>query len=65
MCQETEITEAISRFTKDFTDNLREKQYERNRRNVNNIISLIIKLKEQIEKQLRPGDDDDGNYSNK
>jgi len=63
--KETEITEAITKFTKDFTENLREKQYERNRRNVNNIIALILKLKEQIEKQLRPDNDDDGSYSNK
>jgi len=61
--KETEITEAIGKFTKDFTDNLKEKQYERNRRNVNNIINLIIELREKIEKQLVQ-DREDG-YSNR
>lgn len=62
--QETEITEAIGKFTKDFTDNLREKQYERNRRNVNNIADLVNKLRDTIDKQLLQNDDDD-EYSNK
>jgi len=62
--KETDITEAVTKFSKDFIENLKERQYERNRRNVNNIISLIAKLKEQIEKQLRPAEDDD-DYSNK
>jgi len=64
--KETEITEAIGKFTKDFTDNLKENQYERNRRNVNNIINLIAQLRDQIDDKLAQANNgDDGTYSNK
>lgn len=63
--KETEITDAIGKFTKDFTDNLKEKQYERNRRNINNIANLILKLREQIENQLVQNNGDDGTNSNR
>ena len=53
----------IAKDIDDFTSDCNERHYERNRKNINNIVTLIEDYRKKIN-ELLSGDDDDDDWMN-